>query len=105
MPIDILLTAIVVVAPALYAWWSGRQLVRSLDDPALPERLQSRMQRIAQVTAIDIVLLVFLPTSAVIGVPLMLLALLASRYPLRRAVYDETWSFAAFIRYGVFSFL
>ena len=69
----LLLVALLVAAPAAYAWWSGRKIRRSLDDPALAELLQARQRRLAQVTLVAVI------ATAFTGVP-MVVAVIATAF-------------------------
>jgi Zn-dependent protease with chaperone function len=99
-----LLVALIVTAPAAYAWWSGRRILRSLDDPALAELLQARRRRISQVAVGAIAVSAFAGASLVWTVP-MLVGLLVAQYPLRRAVFGDEWSLAQFVAYCTASFV
>src|SRR4029453_10493510 len=88
---------VLLALPAL-KWWWGRALAPRLDDPLLPERLQAQGRRTATALIIAAVLLWFAgpaPAAATIGV--MLVLHLAAGFPLRRALYQETWSVAAYV--------
>lgn len=86
------------MAPGLWTWFQGRRLLRLVDDPALPERLAAHWQRNVTFayTSILIILLTFddwtLPAilTAAFGV-------LIASFPLRRAVYDESWGIVAYV--------
>src|SRR5215213_1299842 len=92
------LTLLAALGPALFAWWSGGQLLQKRDDPALPELLAGR--RRANVRAISIavvVMIMFGGASAVWGIPLLIAAMIAVRYPLRTRLLGETWGFGAYL--------
>jgi hypothetical protein len=40
--------ALVALAPGLRTWWTGRRLVTLATDPALPELLMARQQRLVR---------------------------------------------------------
>ncbi len=85
------IVALVSVTPGIAAWWTGRRLTRFTDDPALPELLFARQQRLTLIVATALaVTLVFGGNGAMWGIPLMALALLVGRYPLRRFLQFET---------------
>ena len=91
-------------APAVYTWWSGRAIRRSMDDAALPELLLARQRRIVQVTLVAIIASAF--TTAPTGFSLLvLLGVLAAQYPVRRAVYGDTWPFWQYARFTTFSWI
>ncbi|MBW8768630.1 MAG: M48 family metalloprotease [Gemmatimonadetes bacterium] len=99
-----LLIALIIAAPAMYAWWSGRRLLRSLDDPALAELLQGRRRRISQVTVGAIAVSAFAGASLAWTIP-MLVGLLVAQFPLRRAVHGDECSLAQFVAYCAASFI
>jgi hypothetical protein len=41
MRLELLLVALLILTPAAYAWWSGRRILRSIDDPAFAELLRA----------------------------------------------------------------
>jgi len=85
------LVALVASVPGAVAWWTGRGLQRQMEDPALPELLMARQQRLVLVVATAIALMLVLgAVHGVWGMPLLALGMLAGRYPLRRALLGET---------------
>src|SRR5262245_33116786 len=88
---------IVALVPPTLKWWWGRALAGRPDDPLLPERLQAQRRRTgaAAVTAAAALLVVW-PLWAV-GTLTLLVAHLAAGYPLRRALYGETWSLPTYL--------
>src|SRR5687768_11135154 len=89
-------------APAAYAWWTGRAIRRSLDDPALPELLLAQQRKLVQVTLVAVI------TSALVSAPtgfsiLVLLLVVAAHYPTRRAVHGDRWSLWQYLRFTTFS--
>jgi Zn-dependent protease with chaperone function len=89
-------------APALYAWWGGRRLVRMAADPALPERYLGHRLRVAQTAAVAVaLLLVLLRPHWVWAIPLMFLATQAAGFPSRRAILGETWGLGAYLGHVV----
>jgi Zn-dependent protease with chaperone function len=99
-----LLAALLIAAPAAYAWWTGRTILRSLEDPALDELLHTRQRRLAQVT-IGAIVASGVFGSAIATAAITLLVLLVVQYPIRRAVYGDSWSLAQYVRFSAFSFL
>jgi len=87
------------LVPAAVSWWSGRSLIAALDDPLLPERLLAHRRRNLTVLWLVIVGTLLLGTfeHLIWTIPLTIVARAAARYPLRRALYDERWSFAAYM--------
>ena len=104
MGVELWLLLPLAVAPAIYTWWSGRAIRRSIDDAALPELLLARQRRIVQVTLVAIIAAAF--TEAPTGFSLlMLLGVLAAQYPVRRTVYGDTWPFWQYARFTTFSWI
>ncbi len=94
--------ALLTLLPGLLAWWWGRALVRLGDDAALPERLTEHRSRLTLVAAVVMVAEGILVTPWVLwAYGLMLLALLAGGFPMRRTLYGETWRFPAYVAHTV----
>jgi Zn-dependent protease with chaperone function len=92
------LTLLAALAPALFAWWSGGQLLQKRDDPALPELLAGRRRANVRAIAIAVVVMIMLGgASAGWGIPLLIAAMIAAAYPLRTRLLGETWGFAAYL--------
>lgn len=88
----------IALVPALVCWWQGRSLKRLLDDAALPERLLAAQRGNGATVGTSLVLLAFISTEALWwGIPLMVLGLIASSYPLRVVLFEETWSLTAYV--------
>ncbi len=90
--------AVVVIAltPAALRWWWGRALSRLADDPVLPERLAAHNRRFVRVSGgCAAVLVVGWPPWAIWSVPLLILAQAVGGFPLRKTLYQETWSLGA----------
>src|SRR5215467_11281703 len=91
---------LLVAVPAWVRWWWGRPLARQADDPVLPERLLAHNKRCQVVTGVSIAL-------AVLGggdygawaVPCIYIASVAAAFPLRKALYEETWSFGGYLSF------
>ena len=89
------------LSPGAVAWWTGRRLHDA--DPALPELLLARQQRLAKVSLVAMILLLVLCAGeALWGIPLQLLALLVARFRFRRSLFGETWSLLQYLRYSIF---
>ena len=100
--IRLLAAALIALLPAAVAWSTGRRLIRLIDDPALPERLIAGAQRRGVVTGVALTLVLFLAgRHSAWLLLLMLLSVLAAAYPLRRALYAETWSLTGYIGFFV----
>jgi Zn-dependent protease with chaperone function len=90
------------IAPGIVAWWTGRRFARLTDDPALPELLASRRQRLTTVAATVIaVTTVFGRLTAYWAIPLMAVAMLAGGYSIRRVLAFETGGFAGYLWRGM----
>ncbi|HEY7289534.1 MAG TPA: M48 family metallopeptidase [Vicinamibacterales bacterium] len=87
------------VTPAAVSWWSGRSLLALLDDPLLPERLVAHRRRSrTALWCVIAAMIVFGGFENLIwAIPLTLVARAAAGYRLRRALYDERWSFFGFM--------
>jgi Zn-dependent protease with chaperone function len=95
--VEVLLLALAIAPATRYAIRS-RALVRSLDDPALPERLLGESQRSGQITGTMLVVLAFAsPRALWWTLPLMIGTRLAAGYPLRKALFEETWSLSEYL--------
>ena len=71
-----------------------------MDDPTLPERLQAARVRRGTAFGVALVLLFVASVDALVwSFPLMLGCLMAAAYPLRRALYGETWSLPAYVAF------
>ncbi len=96
------LAAAVALVPGIVANWRGRTLVRLIDDPALPERLISSRRRLAPVTTVVFALLIaFWPGDLWWAVPIAIVGRLAAAYPMRRALFGETWNLFAYLSFFV----
>ena len=88
----------IALIPALLQWWSGRAFVRAIDDPTLPERLAANQRRSGSVFGVAVgVLIVGWPAEWFWTIPLVVTGRIAAMYPLRRSLYNETWSFAGYL--------
>jgi Zn-dependent protease with chaperone function len=92
------LRVFIALGPAAVRLWTGRSLMRSLDDAAIGERILATQKVNTFGLAFATALLIFLaPGSAAWLLPLTCVAYIAAAYPLRRALYEETWSFAGYL--------
>jgi Zn-dependent protease with chaperone function len=91
--------AVLCLVPAAFRWWSGRTLSQRLDDPLLPERLLAHARRNLTVLWTVIVFTILLGRYQDLfwSLPLMLVARTAAAYPLRRALFDESWSLVSYV--------
>jgi Zn-dependent protease with chaperone function len=104
------LAVLVALAPGLFYWWSARSLQRAIDDPVLPERLLNLQRRGGAILIFTIVALVGLFSIGpgfsrlwhlLWAMPLLILGRYAGAYPLRRALYDETWSLSTYLSFSL----
>ncbi len=87
------LAILLTLLPAALRLIRTRSLLRHIDDPALPERLARRHFTGAvfgMVVALEIVLW---PRFALGTVPLLIVLFALAGWPLRRALFSESWSF------------
>src|SRR5262245_46251172 len=85
--------------PGGMRWWSARTLIPRLDDPLLPERLAAHRRRNLIGLWFTLVAVVVLGSLRDLrwAMPLVMGGRLAAGYPIRRALYDEHWSFATYV--------
>jgi Zn-dependent protease with chaperone function len=89
---------VVVLVPGLFAWWSGRALVRRRDDPLLAEKLMARRQRAVVIVLLCAGLaLVLAPVRGLLLYGLASAAYVVGGFQCRRALYDEHWSFPRYV--------
>jgi heat shock protein HtpX len=86
------------LVPAGVRLRTGRSLVRAIDDPAIGERLLGVQRVNSFALAVAIALLIFLSPRWWIF-PLMFVAYVGAAFPLRRALYEETWSFPRYMSF------
>ena len=97
-----LLLFLLAVVPSAFSAWRNRALIRAANDPALPERLLAEQQRNGQIAGlVFIVLAIASPKALWWTLPLMYLARVAAAYPLRRTLFEETWSFPEYLWFVV----
>jgi Zn-dependent protease with chaperone function len=74
------------------SWASGRRLASDVDDRALPERLLAHQRRNGFAFGLAGTAIAFYSTRSILwALPLLFSTLLISGYPLRRALFSETW--------------
>src|SRR5215212_3801829 len=97
-----LLLILIACVPGALSWWTGRQLARRLNDPGLPDLLAAHRQRhgivlVGAMCALGLVAGLADVSLTVFGVVGGLLAsyagCVAAASPLRRVLYEETWTF------------
>ncbi len=113
-----LIVVAIALVPGAVSWFLGRRLIQRISDPALPELLAGHRRRIGVVFSVGTAVLSCAAVLSGGRVALLIVAgflisyagLLAAAYPLRRALYNETWSFLAYCLFyprsfvGVFGF-
>ena len=100
--------------PGAVSWWSGRRLARRVRarTRALPELLAAhgRLNGVMLIVAIAGLAYVAPWKLSALAIPLAYAGLIASGYPLRRVLFDETWSFGSYCLFyprviaGIFGF-
>lgn len=84
--------------PGAYALVAARKLYRRLDDPLLPDLVLAHARSLGAFAGIAFGLGAFLLHDHVIEVGLVVLvSLLAGNFPLRKRIFDESWSLFAFL--------
>jgi len=103
------LLLLITIVPGAYAWWSGRGLIRQIYDPLLPERFIVYWRRVLTGTLLTIVLIMISPILISIAdlpptrlkplalIAFMLITVLAGTFPSRKTLFNETWSFIAYL--------
>ncbi|HJU43691.1 MAG TPA: M48 family metalloprotease, partial [Vicinamibacterales bacterium] len=94
--------AILALVPALVRLRRGQTLARYLDDPAFPERLLGSRTLLTAAFAFAVAIeIVLWPRQTWWSLPLLLLSLVAAGWPLRRAMFAETWSVGTYVLFYV----
>jgi len=84
---SILLPLLIAIAPGIAAWWTGRPIALRATDPALPELLLARQQRLRNVATAALVALVFVSGGSWYWeIPLIGASLVAGGFALRRSL-------------------
>ena len=96
-----LFALVLALLPGLGHWWGSRPLRRALDDPLLAERVFALQRRTSASSIGVIVLLTALARSTTIwSIPLLVFTRVLAAYPLRRALYEETWSVPQYLAFS-----
>jgi Zn-dependent protease with chaperone function len=100
LPGGLVVALLLALTPAFLRWWWGRALVPLADDPALPERLAALNRRTGLVTWFcGGLVIIGWPSSTFATLALLVVAQLAARFPLRRVLYQETWTLGAYLAF------
>ena len=88
------------LVPAAVSWWKGRGFAKRIDDPLLPEQLLKTNRSAVMISGCAMgAAAVLSPGDIWWTLPLMYVARMTASYPLRRALYGETWSLATFLSF------
>jgi heat shock protein HtpX len=94
--------ALLALVPAVFRLHRGRAMAAHRDDPALPERLIGTRNLLTAVFSVVLAVEIGVWTRHTWwSIPLLLLSLLAAGWPLRRVLFGETWSLAAYLWFYV----
>jgi Zn-dependent protease with chaperone function len=86
------------VLPAVLHWWWTRSLADPATSAVLPERHLAVVQRVSSVSMLCIVAIVLIAGWQAIGIlPVQFVALSASTYRVRLAMFGETWPFHRYL--------
>jgi heat shock protein HtpX len=92
------LAFVLLLIPAGVRYQRTRSLLRHVNDPALPERMVgSRTLMAATFSGIAAIVVALSPRLAPITIPLQIVLFALAGWPLRRALFQETWSFASYL--------
>jgi Zn-dependent protease with chaperone function len=101
-----LVAAAIALVPAIVAYVRGRQVARFADDPALPERLFAGSRAASTSIVLTIAALIVLTGRAAIwAIPLAAIGYIAAGLPLRRLLYNETWTVAVYLSFVIRFFI
>lgn len=107
----LVVAASLALLPAVITWLTGRGLATRVDDRSLPERLHFHQQRTGVAMGIAMVAIgVISPAALLWAVPLLFTTVLLVGYPIRRTLFEETWSAGAYLSFfyrlivGIFGF-
>jgi len=105
------IVAILALAPAIVSWLAGRSLAKDVEDRSLPERLLSHQRRNSVTMGVAAGTIGMIAPAALLwAAPLLFATLLLASYPLRRALFEETWSAGSYLSFfhrltlGIFGF-
>ena len=105
------IVAILALLPATVSWLAGRSLAKDVEDRSLPERLLSHQRRSSVTMGVAAGTIGMIAPAALLwAAPLLFTTLLLASYPLRRALFEETWSVGSYLSFfhrltlGIFGF-
>src|SRR6185503_3840011 len=95
------LALVLAVLPAALRLLRTRSLLRHIDDPALPERLARRnLTGFAFGMAASLEIIVW-PRHVLGTIPLLIVLFALAGWPLRRALFSESWAFPSYLWFYV----
>jgi heat shock protein HtpX len=101
-----LFAAAIALVPAVAAHMRGRQIARFADDPALPERLFTGTRTASGSLVFSMAALIMVAGGhAIWAIPLAIIACVGAGLPLRRILYNETWSLASYLSFVIRFFI
>jgi heat shock protein HtpX len=90
------------LVPGVYAALASRKLLRRLDDPLLPDLLLAHSRRVGTVVGSCIgVGIVFSRDLTPAFIVLAALSALAGGYPVRKRIFEETWSLWSYLSHSL----
>jgi Zn-dependent protease with chaperone function len=108
---SLVFAAILALMPAVVSWLAGRGLARQVEDRSLPERLLFHQRRNGVVMGVAATAIgVISPVALLWAAPLLFTSQLLAGYPLRRALFEDTWSAGTYLSFfhrltfGIFGF-
>lgn len=97
-----LLSVLIVLLPAAYAAWSGRRLLRRLEEPLFTELHFARAQRLLKVLLICFVAGSLISADRVtLKMALAVLALAVAEHGYRKQVFRETWNVIGYLGHNL----
>jgi Zn-dependent protease with chaperone function len=88
--------------PGAYLLLRGRTLLARRDDPALPERFFAYRRQVGTAVAFGLALLLTLAwDQAAWAMPLLLLGAAAGGFPVRRALFEESWGLVSYLAHVI----
>ena len=95
-----ILSLTLLLVPAAYAWRESAGILARVDDPAFAEMRAAFHHRLAVIGTVCVMLgVVVSATLLSLKVAVTLLVILAALYRIRRAVFNERWTFLRYLRF------